>query len=231
MNNLTARQFITELNVYRPSSSPVDYHGSLEADETDQFIGVRMGKIFAVAKSYTDMPLKEVEILLESPVHEYRVGAVSIMDFRARKKLTDDQRKALFDLYIRRHDRINSWDLVDRSAIHVLGGYLIDKPRDILYRLARSPHPYERRSSVVTTIYFSKRGDTGDAFGIAEILLDEKDELVRRAVGWALRTAGGKELLTFLDKHAPAMPRLMLTVAIEKLTPSQRKHYRALRHE
>ncbi len=228
MNDLTGQQFIAELDTYRPSESSTEYHGALKADETDQLIGVRMRQIFALAKKYTSMSLTEVEVLLESPVHEHRVGAVSVMDFQARRKLTDDQRKALFALYIRRHDRINSWDLVDRSAIRVVGGYLLDKPRDILYSLARSQHPYERRSAIVATLYFSMHGDTKDAFGIAEIMLHEQDRLVQRAVAWALRVAGGSELLAFLDEHAGAMPRPLLTGALEKLSPEERKHYRSL---
>ena len=106
--------------------------------DVDVSIGARMGDVFKLAKEFTDMPLDQVEVLLDSPVHEVRVGAVSIMDFQARSKRTPpERRKELFDLYIRRHDRINTWDLVDRSAPYVVGGYLFDKPRDILYELAR----------------------------------------------------------------------------------------------
>ncbi len=102
-------------------------------------MGVRMGQVFALAKEFMEMPPGEIEKLLESPIHEARVGAVSIMDFQARRKNTPEaRRKELFDIYLRRHDRINSWDLVDRSAPYVVGGYLLDKPRDILYKLARS---------------------------------------------------------------------------------------------
>ena len=228
MNDLTAQQFIAELDTYRPSESSTEYHIALKADDADQLIGVRMRHIFALANKYTSMSLAEVEVLLESPVHEHRVGAVSVMDFQARRKLIDDQRKALFALYIRRHDRINSWDLVDRSAIRVVGGYLLDKPRDILYILARSQHPYERRSAIVATLYLSMHGDTKDTFGIAELLLHEQDRLVQRAVAWALRVAGSSQLLAFLDEHAATMPRPMLTGAVEKLTPDERKHYRSL---
>ncbi|MBI2333733.1 MAG: DNA alkylation repair protein, partial [Chloroflexi bacterium] len=100
-------------------------HAHLTADEDDIILGVRMGQVFALAKEFMDMPLDEVETMLESPIHEMRVGAVSIMDFQARsKKTTESRRKELFNLYIRRHDRINTWDLVDRSAPWVIGGYL-----------------------------------------------------------------------------------------------------------
>ena len=92
-------------------------------------MGVRMGQVFALAKEFMDMPPNEIEKLLESPIYEVRVGGVSIMDWQARsKKIPAERKKELFDLYIRRHDRINSWDLVDRSAPYVVGGYLFDKP-------------------------------------------------------------------------------------------------------
>src|ERR1700752_698220 len=103
----------------------------------NKVMGVSQGKIFAMAKKFTDMPLADVEKLLDNRFYEVRMGAVSIMDFQARaKRITPEQRQALFDLYIRRHDRINNWDLVDRAAPYVVGGYLADKPREILYQLA-----------------------------------------------------------------------------------------------
>jgi DNA alkylation repair enzyme len=102
--------------------------GARRAGDLDIAIGARMGDVFALAKACTDMGLSEVEVLLDSPVHEARVGAVSIMDFQARRKRTSaERRQELFDLYLRRHDRINTWDLVDRSAPYVVGGYLLDK--------------------------------------------------------------------------------------------------------
>jgi hypothetical protein len=123
-----------------------------------RILGVRIGKVFPVAKRFSGMPLAEIEKLLDSAYYEVRMGAVSIMDFQARsRRTTAEQRKALFDLYLRRHDRINNWDLVDRAAPHVIGGYLADKPRDALYRLARSADPWERRTAIVSTYYFIRR--------------------------------------------------------------------------
>lgn len=149
----------------------------------NKIFGVSIGKIFPIAKKFTDMPLGDVEKLLDNRFYEVRMGAVSIMDFQARdKKITPEQRKALFDLYIRRHDRINNWDLVDRAAPYVVGGYLADKPRKILYKLARSRNPWERRTAIVSTYYFIRSGDVDDTFKIAEILANDKHELVRKAV-------------------------------------------------
>jgi len=166
---------------------------------------------------------------LKSPIHEMRVGAVSIMDFQARsKKTTDARRKELFDLYIRRHDRINTWDLVDRSAPWVVGNYLMDKPRKVLYELAKSKKMAERRTAIVSTLFFIGKGDVDDAFKLAEILLYDKEDLIHKANGWALRFAGDKDrkqLLKFLDKYVADMPRVTLRYATEKFDKKQREHY------
>jgi 3-methyladenine DNA glycosylase AlkD len=228
----TAEQFMKKLKPLR-SAEVAKSHRSLAADENDMILGVRMGQVFALAKEFMDMPLDEVEKLLENPVHEGRVGAVSIMDFQARsKKTTPERRKELFDLYLRRHDRINTWDLVDRSAINVVGGYLIDKPRKILYKLARSKKMPERRTAIVSTLYLIGKEEVEDAFQLAEILLDDKEELIHKGVGWALRYAGDKDrqkLLNFLDTHAATMPRATLRYAVEHLDQGQRDHYMGLK--
>lgn len=200
--------------------------------ELSQHDRIRMGEVFKLAKQYMDMDLTEVEKLLESPIHEARVGAVSIMDFQARsKKTSPEQRQALFDLYIRRHDQIDTWDLVDRSAIWVVGGYLMDKPRDILYKLARSDMLAERRTAIVSTAFFIRQRDLDDTFKISEILLNDREDLIHRAVGWMLRFAGDKDrsrLLEFLDEHAREMPRVMLRNAIEKFDKEQKAHFMKL---
>jgi 3-methyladenine DNA glycosylase AlkD len=158
-----------------------------------------------------------------------RVGAVSIMDFQARsKKTADSRRKELFDVYIRRHDRINTWDLVDRSAPYVVGGYLFDTSRKVLYKLAKSKKMPERRTAIVSTLYFIGKGDVEDSFRLAEILLHDKEDLIHKANGWALRFAGDKDrkrLTQFLDKHAATMPRVTLRYATEHFDKKLRDHY------
>jgi 3-methyladenine DNA glycosylase AlkD len=197
--------------------------------EGDVFIGVRMGQVFALAKEFIDMPPEEIEILLENPIHEVRAGALSIMDKQARSKKTPEaRRRELFNLYLRRTDRINNWDLVDVSAPYVVGGYLFDKPRDILYRLARSKNMWERRTAIVSTYYFVRQGDVADTFRIAEMLLQDDQDLIHKATGGWVREAGKKDrqrLLSFLDKHAATMPRTALRYAIEHLDRKQRDHY------
>jgi 3-methyladenine DNA glycosylase AlkD len=226
--SLSASQFVDRLKALR-SPQAANAHGHLASDEKDMIMGVRMGQVFALAKEFMGMPLTEIEKLLESPIHEVRVGAVSIMDFQARSKKTPESfRKDLFDLYIRRHDRINTWDLVDRSAPYVVGGYLFDKPRHILYELARSRHMAERRTAIVSTGYFIRQGDIADTFKIAELLLDDEQELIHKATGWMLREAGrvdAQRLLAFLDKHATTMPRTALRYAIEHLDQELQEHY------
>lgn len=192
-------------------------------------LGVRFGRIFATAKQFADMPLAEIDRLLDSPYYEVRMAAVSIMDFQARaKRIGPDARKALFDLYLRRHDRIDNWDLVDRAAPHVVGGYLADRPRDVLDRLARSSNPWERRTAIVSTYFFIRRGEVDDTFRIAALLAADRHELVQKAVGSWLREAGKKDhkrLLTFLDRHAPSLPRVTLRYAVEKLPARLRARY------
>jgi len=228
-----AKQFVEELKTYR-SPEAARAHSHLASDEKDTILGVRMGQVFALAKEFMEMPLVEVEKLLESPIHEVRVGAVSIMDFQARdKKTSDERRKELFDLYLRRHDRIDTWDLVDRSAPYVVGSYLFDKPRKVLYKLARSRKMSERRTAIVSTLYFIGKGDVDDAFKLAEILIHDKEDLIHKANGWALRFAGDKDrqkLLDFLDKYAGTMPRVTLRYATEHFDKSQRDHYLSLKN-
>src|SRR5262249_1377070 len=159
----------------------------------NKIMGVAFGKIFAVARQSMQAPLAEIDKLLASPYYEARMAAVSIMDFQARaKSTTASHRKALFALYIRGHDRINNWALVDRAATHVVGRYLMDQPRDVLYRLARSKNPWKRRTAIVSTYYFIRAGEVEDTFRIGELLLDDEHELVQKATGSWLREAGKK---------------------------------------
>ena len=230
---MNANDFLRKLKALQ-SPSVAKSHSHLAAQDST-VLGVRMGQVFALAKEHIDMPLDEVEKMLESPIHEMRVGAVSIMDFQARsKKTTDERRKELFDLYIRRHDRINTWDLVDRSAPWVVGSYLMDKPRKILYKLAKSKQMPERRTAIVSTLYFIGKGDVDDAFQLAELMLNDKEDLIHKANGWALRFAGDrdrKQLMSFLDKYAATMPRVTLRYATEHFDKKQRNQYLKLKKE
>jgi 3-methyladenine DNA glycosylase AlkD len=211
----------------------VDRLAALRPPGADDYAGVRMGDIFALAREWVDMAPEEIERLLDSAVHAVRVGAVSIMDWQARDRRTPaTRRRELFELYLRRHDRIDTWDLVDRSAIHVVGDYLVDKPRDVLYELARSPAPMERRTAILSSFAFMGRGQVDDTFAIAELLVADPADTVHKAVGWMLREAGKRDparLASFLELHAASMPRIMLRYAIEKLDKAERQRYLGMR--
>jgi 3-methyladenine DNA glycosylase AlkD len=202
-------------------------------DPEDVFIGVRMGDVFRLAKELVDMPPGEIDKLLQSPVHEARAGALSIMGKQATgKRTTERRRQELYDLYLRRTDRINDWDLVDISGHHVVGGWLLDKPRHVLDELARSPRWWERRLAMYATLTLIRNGEVDDTFRLAEILVDDDHDLVQKVVGGMLREAGKHDparLLVFLDRHAATAPRVVLRYAIEHLDPERRDHYLGMR--
>lgn len=231
---LTAKHFIAQLKKHQSDAELKKYERFFKFNEKeplkgDKFIGVRMGTIFNLAKEYMNMSLPEIEKLLEDEIHEVRVGALSIMGKKASQaKTTADELKGLYKLYIRRHDRINAWDLVDLAAYHVVGRYLDDKPRDVLYTLARSKNTWERRTAIVATAHFIRQGDTADTYKIAAMLVHDKEDLIHKATGWMLRAAGGPNrqgLIGFLDKYAATMPRTTLRAALEHLDKKQREYY------
>ena len=230
--NDTAKQFVDRLSSTKSKADFEKNHSYYKVNTADnKILGVRFASIFKLAKEFKDTNLKEVEKLLDNPFYEVRMGAVSIMDFQARdKKITEPQKKALYDLYIGRHDRINNWDLVDRSAPYVVGGYLNNKPRKILYKLAKSKNLWERRTAIVSTYFFIRQDDLADTFKIAELLVTDKEEMIQMAVGSWIREAGKRDprlLLAFLDKYSKKMPRLMLRYSVEKLSKAQKEKYMA----
>ena len=225
-----AEHFVERLLALHVPGAPTRAGSAFRHDGDGRFIAVRMRDVFALGKEFIDLDPDQIELLLDSPIHEVRVGAVSIMDFQARRRTTPaTRRKELYELYLRRHDRIDNWDLVDRAAPWVVGGYLYDKPRDPLYRLARSASVWERRTAIVATWYFIGHGQLDDTYAIAELLVDDGHDLVQKAVGSWVREAGKRDvarLRAFLDAHAATMPRTTLRYAIEHLAPDERAHYR-----
>ncbi len=239
MAELTAKEFTKRLKALQSDEElrKIQRYFPLKdgkRPKDDYFIGVKMGEIFKLGKEFSDMPVGEIENLMESPVHEIRAGAMSIMGQCAKgKKCSDERLKELYELYIRRHDRINNWDLVDLASYYVVGKYLVDKPRDILYKLAKSKNMWERRSAILATAHFIlKQKEVDDTFKIAEVLVNDKEDLVHKGTGWMLRSAGDvdrRRLLAFLDEHAATMPRVLLRYSIEKLDKKQREHYLGLK--
>ena len=231
--DLTADNILARLQAMRSDEELNKYRryfkfGEGEYAHGDTFIGVRMGHVFALAKECVLTPPAEIEKLMESDIHEARAAAMSIMAKQyAAKKTTPERRQELFDLYLRRHDRINNWDLVDLAAYYVIGPHLVDRPRDILYKLAKSESMWERRTAILATFSFIRRGQLDDAFAIAELLIDDPEDLIHKAVGWMLRTTDTNRpaLNAFLDKHAARMPRIMLRNALEHYAPDERARY------
>lgn len=230
----TAKEFIERLKALQSDKELQKIQryfksGKGEYGEGDEFMGVRMGDLFKLAIEFGEMPIREIEKLLESSIHEVRAGAVSIMDKASRnKKVTDARRKEFYELYMKRHDRINNWDLVDLGCLNMTGSYLFDKPRAVLYKLAKSKNIWERRTAILSTCYFIRQNDLDDTFKIAEILVYDPHDLVNKATGWMLRFAGAKDqkrLIVFLDKYAATMPRTLLRYSIEHFNARQREHY------
>jgi len=231
---LTAKNFIDRLKTYQSDEElkKIRRYFKTEKGEYgygDKFMGIKMGNLFALAKEFGEMPIKEIERLLDSPIHEVRAGAVSIMDKASRNKTISKERlKDFFELYIRRHDRINNWDLCDLGCLHMTGSYLYDRSHAILYKLARSKNIWERRTAILSTCYFLRQGDVSDTFKIAEMLVRDKEDLVHKATGWMLRFAGTKDrkkLISFLEKYAATMPRTLLRYSIEHFNKKEREYY------
>lgn len=201
------------------------------AASDDVFLGVRMQHVFELSRAFQDLPLGEIEGLLESRFHEARAGGVKIMALQASAKdASPDLIRRLHELYLRRHDRINDWDLVDLGAWSVVGRHLATQPRHVLDQLAVSADAWERRTAILATLFFLRGGDLDDTYRIAEALVDDDHDLVQKAVGGALREAGRhdrRRLVAFLDRFAATMPRVALRYAIEHFEPAARARYLA----
>jgi 3-methyladenine DNA glycosylase AlkD len=227
-DDLTASRFLDRL-VAMQSETERDKYRRYFPDTWAGFIGVRMGDVFALAREFVLMDLADIELVLESPAHEARAGAVRIMADQARRRgTTDERRRALAELYLRRHDRIDDWDLVDLGAWHVLGRSLLDGPRDVLDALAASPDRWRRRSAVLAPMAFVARGQTEHAFRLATRLVADPEDTVQKGVGWILRAAGDVDrprLHRFLDEHGATMPRSTVRAAMEHLDAADRAGY------
>ena len=206
----------------------------------DQMIGVKLSTLRGLIKPYVraGLPLPDLEKALASPVHEHRLAVLALLADRATLALKSRtanpaELAAIYDLYLRNTRFVNNWDLVDCSAPQIVGGNLLDKPREPLYHLVASADLWERRIALVATQRLIGAGQTADTYALAALVLDDREDLIHKASGWMLREAGKRvnedELLTFLDTYAPRMPRTMLRYAIERLPTELRKTYLAVR--
>ena len=230
---MDAAELIAALEALASDEEREKYTRYFPPDPDAPFIGVRMGAVFDLAKTALDLPSGELESLLEQPTHEVRALACSIMGkCAARPKTTDDRRGELYELYLRRHDRIDQWDLVDLAARDVVGGYLLERDRAPLAGLAASAFWPERRTALVATFAFLRRGELDDAYDLAETLADDPEPLVQKALGWVLRAAGDHDrdrLTDFVERHAATMPRIALRAAIEHYEKPERARILAIR--
>lgn len=201
--------------------------GPGEYGEGDIFYGVSVPAQRQLARKYKKLSLQEIEKLLNSKYHEDRLTALFILVLKYKNADTEEKEKiAVF--YLKNKDFVNNWDLVDSSAPYILGDYLMERDRKIIYMLAKSPNLWDRRISVITTAWFIREEQYADTLNISEILLRDKEDLIHKAVGWMLREAGKKSMETeekFLKKYSKEMPRTMLRYAIEKFPEEKRLKY------
>ena len=182
-----------------------------------------------IARKYHNIALPDIQKLLDSKTHEERLIALLILIFQF-QKANSKARKIIFDFYLKNTKNINNWDLVDLTAPSIVGEYLLDGNRKILYKLARSKDLWEKRIAIISTFTFIKNNQFEDTLLIAEILLNDEHDLIQKAVGWMLREVGKRDLSVeeeFLQKYYQKMPRTMLRYAIEKFSEKKRKYFLA----
>lgn len=196
--------------------------------EGDKFIGVTVPAQRTVAKKYSNLELSEVAKLLNSQIHEHRLTALLILVIQYEKAATENKKKEIYEFYLNNLKGVNNWDLVDSSAYKIVGAYLSNKSKDLLYTFAQSTNLWQRRIAIVSTLYFIRNKQFDDTIKISELLLKDKEDLMHKAVGWMLREMGKQNqatLLQFLDLHYKQMPRTALRYAIERLSSEQKHKY------
>ncbi len=195
--------------------------------EGDRFIGLTVPQVRGVVKLAAEASPKVVSSLLKSPIHEERLTALLIW-VRQFAKGDEVRREAIYEGYLEHTRWINNWDLVDTSARDIVGAWLADKDRRVLYTLAKSASLWERRIAIVATFYFIREEEFQDTLAISELLLEDDEDLMHKATGWMLREVGKRDqgtMESFLVKHQRRMPRTMLRYAIEKLPEGRRQAY------
>ena len=194
----------------------------------DKFLGVRSPEIRKLAKKYINLSLHETFVLVKSEFHEERLCGLIIITNKYAKSGDEKEQQMIFNQYIKHFKYINNWDLVDVTCPHVVGKHLFERDRKILYQWAKSRHLWTRRIAIISNWWFIRKGDLKDVFKISEILLNDKHDLIHKAVGWMLREAGKKDLKkleSFLKKYCQRMPRVMLRYSIEKFPKTKRDKY------
>lgn len=202
--------------------------GKGQYGEGDVFLGVKVPLQRRVAKEFKGLALGELGKLIKSKIHEHRLTSLFIL-IDNYKRADENEKKRIFDFYIKNAKMVNNWDLVDLSAPNIVGEYLLDKDRKILYKLVKSKNLWERRISVLATFTFISNGESKDVHKICELLLDDSHDLIHKATGWMLRELGKRvseaEEEKFLKKYYKVMPRTMLRYSIERFSEKKRKYY------
>lgn len=232
---VTAKDFVAAIAKYENKErAAFAKHFFKVGGDTDEFLGATVPKTRLVCKEFKDLPLGEIQKLLDSRVHDHRLAAVILL-VNQYKKADEEKRDEIFKLYLKnvRARRVNNWDIVDSSAPYIIGPHEENTDRKLLFVLARSKDIWERRVGILSAFYYVKQGDPTTTLKLAEVLLHDPQDLIHKAVGWQLREVGkhGRRdrLIEFLDKHAATMPRTALRYAIEHLSPAQRAHYLQLK--
>lgn len=200
--------------------------GKGEYGEGDKFLGIAIPEVRKVAKKYKNLSLKDLEKLLKNEFHECRLCALMILRYQYE---SFENQKELINFYLKNTQYINNWDLVDLSCEYILGNWLLDKDRKILYKLAKSKNLWERRIAIISTFEFIRHQQFTDTLKLSEILINDKHDLIHKTVGWMLKELGKRDkkvLKDFLDKHYQKMPRVMLRYAVERLDKEERIRYR-----
>ncbi len=198
-----------------------------EYGEGDVFLGVYVPDVRRIARGYMHTSFEDVQALLQSPIHECRLVALLILAEKF-KKATVEEQADICNFYLKNAKKVNNWDLVDLSAHCIVGEYLQDKKKDVLYDLAASDNLWERRISIVATFSFIKKNNFNETLKIAKILVHDKHDLIQKAVGWMLREVGKRDQRVeeqFLRKHYKTMPRTALRYASERFSEQKRKFY------
>ncbi len=193
----------------------------------DIFIGLTVPEMKLVAKKYKEIDFVEVQKLLDSKIHEERFIGLTILDLKF-EKANEILRKKIVSMYLKNTKNVNNWDLVDTSASYILGRYLLDKKRDVLYKFSKSKNLWERRIAIVATYEFIRNKQYSDTLSISKVLLGDKKDLIHKAVGWMLREVGKKDeaiLKKFLIENIKELPRTTLRYAIERFAEPERKKF------
>ena len=201
--------------------------GTGEYGEGDEFVGIKVPVSRKIAKQFTELSLSEIQELLDSKAHEERLIGLFILVEQYRKA-DAEKMQAIYEFYLKNAKRVNNWDLVDLSAEKIMGAYLMDKDKRILFKLAKSKNLWERRIAIMSTFYFIKNSFYNTTFAISDMLLKDEHDLIHKAVGWMLREIGNRNLKVeedYLKKHYKNMPRTMLRYAIEKFPEKRRQAY------